>query len=102
MTEEKHDIDYFIKFYEEIPEDEWTTGVYHTKDGKKHCALGHCDTYTDSPVSSRKAFDLNQITTGVHRPFVPFVNDGHDPRYKQETPKQRILAYLNDIKEKKI
>lgn len=84
----KYDVDYFIQKFEAIPEENWCVGEYHG-DNDTHCALGHCDDDIDRQP-------LRQLfANGCAK-----INDGHNLRYQQSTPKQRILAALRDIKAK--
>lgn len=89
-------VDYFLKKFSAIPEEFWTgNGNYF--EGNKRCAFGHCERLTDH---------WNEESTALNKLFrlLPFravvicINDGEDDKYKQPTPKQRILAALRDIK----
>lgn len=91
-------VEHFIQKFEAIPEDSWCVGQFKTNDGK-HCALGHCAVYDGFISDSPEAIALCHIfmekqgildTTGI--------NDGKDPRYQQNNPKERILAALRDVK----
>jgi len=94
------DVDYFIKKFEAIPEGAWTVGTF-LSDGKS-CALGHCGyrlgcTDTKEGSALVKLFWEYGIT-------VVSVNDGEPffRRFKQATPRQRILAalyYIKDLKQ---
>jgi len=105
---EKYNVDYFIKKFEAIAEWRWTEGVF-TKMIlgfiPTHCAYGHCGhngSISDNPeVIGLLKLD-RQLDTTIR---LTSVNDGHDYRYQQATPKQRVLAALYDLKkqqEKKI
>lgn len=103
-----YDIDYFLAKFEAIPDRQWTRSQYADGWGG-FCALGHCGerviTSTDGSMNSailyteeadalKKLFsDSLGIYCGPH-----YVNDGKIEKYQQETPKQRILAALRDIK----
>lgn len=89
-------VDYFIKKFEAIPEALWCTGFYET-DGRR-CATGHCG-YLGAEgfvTEEAKAFwsVIDKLDTTPSE-----INDGGHPDYKQLTPKARILAALQDIKE---
>ena len=92
-----YNVDYFIKKFEAIPEENWTVGVY--EDGDKCCAMGHCGIRDDFSVpdtyESRELFRLIFSNYSCH---VTNINDGEIEGYQQPTPKQRILAALYDIK----
>lgn len=90
-------VDYFIEKFEAIPEEKWFNGNF--KFGDKYCALGHCgmddETYTEEGNELLDLFDGYDLS-------VAGINDRLDPRFLQKTPKQRILAALNFIKEKNL
>lgn len=87
-----YNVNYFIKKFEAIPEEKWTTGAFEDECGCK-CALGHCG-YTESGLESQEGIELTRLLK--HRAAA--INDGGQPKYDQPTPKQRILAALNDVK----
>lgn len=94
-------VDYFIKKFEAIPEDKWHTGEY--SDGIKKCAMGHCQDRTRRHTNSLYGPEFDAIvslfkTLGGGDYGIAIINDGCDLRYRQPTPKQRILAALYDIK----
>ena len=88
-----YDKNYFIKKFEAIPEDRWTTDDY-MDDAGRCCAFGHCGVRHLKPTPYSEEADslasLLQHCTAA-------INDGQDDRYKQPTPKQRILAALRDV-----
>lgn len=88
--------DYFIEKFEAIPDEQWCTGEYHR--GTAHCAFGHCG---NEETPEGRALN-NLIRSGIAEKYgiVPDINDGKYPRFKQETPKARILAALHEAKEK--
>lgn len=91
-------IDYFIKKFEVIPENQWIAGIYEDYNGKK-CAMGHLG-YVDYHAvdylsNCRQIFTLQGIISNIAG-----INDGHHSSYQQDIPKQRILAALHAIKEK--
>ena len=91
----QYTVDYFIKKFEAIPEDKWTTRTYCLYD--KRCAMGHCgvSTYKND---GKEADALRRIVVIHFGTTVSLINDGDIPAYQQPTPKQRILAALYDIK----
>lgn len=88
----KYDVDYFINKFEAIPEEEWGTGTYNNLEGQK-CAYGHCG----APYNTEETEALDKIR-GPGNWAIATINDGKCPLYNQDTPKQRILAALNDLK----
>lgn len=92
----KYDVDYFIRKFEAIPENEWCEGSLYNEATKQSCALGHClpdFRYNSMSIISDEASGL----MGVLNMTIP-INNGKNPHYQQSTPKQRILAALYDIK----
>lgn len=86
----KYNIDYFIKFFTQIPKNKWTIGKLKTQNGKK-CALGHCGGY-----STKKSIALDDILRNTM-----FINDGRTSFVLLgKHPKTRILRALKNIKEK--
>lgn len=104
----KMNAQYFIDKFQAIPEEKWGTDALQQGNGRR-CALGHCTpeldnfpgrqvlnftniglkTYTEEGKALAAVF--NKVTEGV-----VCINDGTSEIYKQDTPKQRILAALQD------
>lgn len=112
MNSEIYTVDYFIKKFEAIPLDKWTTGTFGTL-GDKHCALGHCGTGSMNIATlinqinypTTELGSLTNLFSTYLRCAVTGVNDeGRNTEnlvvYPQLTPKERILAALCDIKAK--
>lgn len=98
-----YNVDYFIAKYTAIPEELWTVDTREDGFGRR-CAHGHCaptnvNAYqscnTPEEVALRALSDLQDDDC-----FFVNVNNGRHRKYKQSTPKQRILAALYDIKAK--
>jgi hypothetical protein len=87
-------VDYFIKKFNRINDNLWTTTKYKNKE--KLCALGHC-----GEIKSRKPTNESLVLDHLfnkHGLRVSLINDGKCSKYDQDTPKKRILAALRDIK----
>ena len=105
MIKEEVTIDDYITFYEGIPAENWCTGQFRDEDGCC-CAVGHL-AYNDPskrlspPVlySILKEAGYCEEQTSFPREIVE-VNDGKRVQYKQPEVKQRVLCFLNDVKEK--
>lgn len=91
-------VDYFIKKFEAIPDELWSVGNYES--GGKCCALGHCGerlgTRVHESVALARMFDplawpVSHINDGLFGTIVT--------RYGN-TPKERILNALREIKSK--
>lgn len=92
----KYTVDYFIEKFEAIPEDNWITGKYYDPE-IGCCALGWC-----GEKNFEETVESNSLTN-LLKGWVAEINDGtlhgqHIKYRKFTTPKQRILAALNDIK----
>lgn len=106
-TEIVYDIDFFIKFYEEIPENQWCTNQQQNEKGQR-CAVGHLMPldekvrgsfyqYGHYTLMGRSLFlILDKSKLGRN---IAFANNGSLTEYQQSTPKQRTLAFLRDVKE---
>jgi len=104
----KYTAQYFIDKFTLIPEDKWTTGVLNN--GKACCVLGHCgliefynsiDDYPEEIIALIVMF--SKLIKNKGRPWdqlsnVYEINDYKSLPYFQSTPKERILAALNDLK----
>lgn len=101
----EYTVDYFIRKFEAIPEERWITHCLVNHENTKRCALGHCCPdysgryfnngrgQTEESEALIKLFGRNHLSIGG-------VNDGNSYNYQQDTPKQRILSALKDIKKK--
>lgn len=86
----KYDVDYFIKKFEAIPDEKWCINEIDNGRGQR-CALGH----TWGLFGETKE---TEALCNVMNWRVSFINNGESHDYKQSTPRARILAALNDIK----
>lgn len=89
-------LDTVIAYMESTAEDAWNLDTVRSKDGTRNCFFGHL--YNMSPDEDRAnalwaMFEDLYATTFV----IYSINDGSIPRYPQETPRQRILAYLRAL-----
>lgn len=89
------DLDYFIKKLSAIPEDQWCTKEPTDAQGR-HDVWGHLGEVTlDTPTDEAKAL---YILVGKHGSLTQ-ANDGVNG-YVGSNPKERVLNFLNAIKEK--
>jgi len=100
----KYDIDHYIKKFEDIPDDKWCMYQFICRDDQgssvRYCAYGQCGAKNEID-DSVEASALYSLTVNYF-PRIDVVNDNLSPLYTQDTPKLRILAYLNDIKQGKL
>jgi hypothetical protein len=90
-----YDVDYFIKKFEAIPENKWTTGAYMNNKGQS-CALGHCGIHRSVPIS-QEPIELSNLFIRKLGISVLAVNDFKLIKWGS-TPKERILNALKEIK----
>jgi hypothetical protein len=88
-------INEIISYIEKTDEDSWQTEICRSKDDHKNCFLGHLFNLGGNDLINE--FEWIWATEFMYFP----INDGEDKRYKQSTPKQRIIAYLIDLKDGK-
>lgn len=79
------------KILKPLPARWWVAHTFHTKDGR-HCALGLYQKQT----SDKAAHNLADACF-VMGFTLPKVNDGRDSRFKQSTPKQRVMAAFDSV-----
>lgn len=95
-----YDVSYFIKKFQAIHDDLWLVGNLEDGYGSR-CAVGHCQ-YGKEREALWALFPDTEAQNDNYPETIasiaPRINDGLDSRYKQPTPKQRILAALYDIK----
>ena len=92
-------VDYFIEKFEALSDDRFCVGMLHDMNGR-YCGLGHCVDEDGFPGDEYNA--IMEIFPRCddrfdNHPFAK-ISDGEDPRYRQSTPKARILAALWDVK----
>lgn len=95
----EYDVDYFIKKFEKIPEDNWIACQMHN--GDKHCALGHCLANMNEELKG-EAKALHYLMFESIQLTVFQVNDYISQQYPQKHPKQRVMAALYDIRDKQL
>lgn len=119
ITSMEYTVDYFIEKFSNIHKSKWTIGIFRSHIvGSQDvcCALGHCGVEDD--LNTAESFALKQlfkhlnVTSHLHPdqevidPIdinriswkVPIINDGRAAEYRQNHPKDRILAALYNIK----
>jgi hypothetical protein len=116
--EQTFDVDFFINFFEPIPEENWCTGRF-ISDAGACCANGHIGVTMDnqerailgqieiakqlqillSPINlTTWCMGFEIMDEGFYSVKAAGINNGKAQEYQQPTPKQRILAALYDIK----
>lgn len=99
----EYNVDYFTKKFEAIPDEQWcTTSLGY---GGKHCVMGHCGVISDPHegwVGTAEAEGLAAVLGVRGWRDLWEINDGYlgSAEIKGlETPKARILAALQAVKE---
>lgn len=82
---------YFIEKFSKIPSGKICTDMLMLKPGI-HCALGWCRVSSLHELTP-EAKAIEKLLYGE----TADINNGHNPRYQQPTPKARILAALRDL-----
>jgi hypothetical protein len=88
-------LDEIISFIERTDDDKWCVDVVRTECGRG-CVMSHI--FDMGGNFFWEMFESMYATTYMIYP----VNDGENPKYQQSTPKERILAYLRDMKDGKV
>ena len=90
-------VDYFIEKFEEIPEHMWIIRTFRDP-FCRCCAYGFCGV-GESSKTTEEAKQLQKLFS-EEMLLVTTINDCETQQFPQPTPKQRILAALNYIKNK--
>lgn len=94
----KEFLDPIIAHMERTTEESWCEGVVRRSDTGQNCFFGHLHSMAPDDKAATRLWD--QFEASVATEFMVYpVNDGIDPRYPQATPRQRVLAYLADIRD---
>lgn len=89
-----------IDYMEATSEDSWGVDVVRSKDGSKNCFFGHLFNMGKDQEESNELWGLFEELYATTYMIYP-VNDGENPYYQQATPKQRVIAYLKDLRDGK-
>ena len=88
----------FIRYLEQTSEDSWCTDVVKNADGTKNCLFGHLADYFGIKGDENASVCIDTFENAIASSYMVYpINDGKNPHYPQETPKQRCLAYLADL-----
>ena len=106
--------DKLIRFFSVIPEEGWCRGSFLDVETGQSCAMGwfirgYFGQYNPIKWVAGQLAAHNVIGAWSHKVIhrlgpgyyqdIASVNDGHSRYYRQPTPKQRVLAFLEDAKE---
>jgi len=94
----------FIPYLESKPESEWIDSIFTNTDTSKRCVIYHFLGFVgqDNPHSNcGNNLDWYESCICPIQKAGCFVNDGNDPDYQQASPKQRSIAFLENLLEGK-
>ena len=87
-------IKYFINKFRAIPEERWCVFTMVNDKGQR-CALGHTTLDGTWSTATNETKQIELIFRGRSNDIAN-INNGVSVNYPQPTPKQRVLAALND------
>lgn len=91
-------IEAVIAHMEGTDESAWLTDVVRSADGSRNCFFGHLFSMGADDREGTRLWDWFESEYSTTYSVYP-INDGDHPGYRQETPKQRVLAYLRDLRD---
>jgi hypothetical protein len=91
-------IEAVIAHMEATAEDSWQMDVVRSADGSRNCFFGHLFSMGANDQEGTRIWDWFESAYSTTYGVYP-VNDGQHPDYQQATPKQRMLAYLRDLRD---
>lgn len=101
FTEEENqllDLGKIIQYLENTKAEEWCVDVVRTKGNTQNCLLGHLHNYGGGD-EGKGGFVCGMFEEFYATTYMFYrINDGEHPKYQQETAKDRIIAYLKDLK----
>lgn len=93
-------LDGVISYMETTPEDAWQVNTVRSEDGSTNCFFGHLFNMGANDAEGSALWDAFESTWATTYRLYP-VNDGKNPSYPQATPRQRVLAFLRDLRDGK-
>ncbi len=91
-------IEAVIAHMEATAEDSWQMDVVRSADGSRNCFFGHLFSMGADDREGTRLWDWFESAHSTTYAIYP-INDGEHPEYQQTTPKQRVLAYLRDLRD---
>jgi len=90
-------LDDVISYMEATPDESWNVDTVRSSDGARNCFFGHLFNMGKDEDESNdiwRWFESYWSTTYV----IYRINDGSHERYPEETAKQRVIAYLKNLR----
>lgn len=97
------DLSPFISYLEKTSPDEWQVDTVRSVGNTKNCVMGHLVNWyygKDWQGSVSPVWDWFEEMWATTYMIYP-VNDGGNPKYKQPTARERVIAYLKDLRDGK-
>lgn len=91
-------LDGVIAHIEATSEDSWQVNTVRSADGTTNCFFGHLFNMGANDKEGSALWDAFESRWATTYRIYP-INDGKNPSYSQETPKQRVLTFLNDLRD---
>lgn len=89
-------LDPVIAYMEATDEEDWQIDTVRSADGTTNCFFGHLFSMGGTDARGNALWDRFEGAWASTFRLYP-INDGTSPSYPQATPKQRILAFLQDL-----
>lgn len=89
-------LDPVIAYMEATEEDTWRVDTVRSADGTTNCFFGHLFSMGGTDARGNELWDRFESAWASTYRLYP-INDGEDLAYPQDTPKQRVLAFLRDL-----
>lgn len=93
-------LDAIITHMEATSDESWQVDTVRSKDGTTNCFFGHLFAMAPDDAHGSELWNGFENLWASTYMIYP-INDGENPRYPQATPKQRVLAYLRDLRDGK-
>ena len=90
-------LDSIIAYMDATEDDAWRVDTVRSADGTTNCFFGHLFNMGGNDARGNELWSGFENLWASTYMLYP-INDGTDSRYPQATPKQRVLAYLRDLK----
>jgi hypothetical protein len=90
-----------IDYMEATSEESWCVDVVRVFDGKANCFFGHLFAMGKDDKEGNHLWETFEEAWATTYMIYP-INDGKNEFYQQPTPKQRVIAYLKDLRDGKV
>jgi len=99
--EELLDLNNIISYLQNTTPEDWCVGRVRTKGNKQNCLLGHLHNYGGGD-EGHGGFICDMFEEFYATTYMFYsINDGEHSDYPQKTSKDRIIAYIKDLRDGK-